>query len=128
MGIGVKDLRIGNCVKFNDVSCGHRDGILKTIDLLAVSYNSSWVDPIVLTEEWLLKAGFVNDSDYGNWHIAHLDIYKKQGGLVGIHNETKKVYWYFAADDDYYSWVKELEHVHQLQNLFFALTGKELTV
>jgi hypothetical protein len=34
----------------------------------------------------------------------------------------------YDSIDDYYSSVKSLRFVHQLQNLYFCLTGKELTL
>ena len=83
--------------------------------------------PIPLTEEWLLKLGFVKDDNFGNWHLNHLEIYKKDLSVIGIDNKGN-IYWYFYAADDYYSWTQKLDYVNQLQNLYFALTGKELTI
>jgi hypothetical protein len=79
-----------------------------------LDYQIEVFQPIPLTEEWLFKFGFRKYSstqfDKGNfWTIAN-------------HNETK----HFGM------WCNHLEiyikYVHQLQNLYFALTGEELTI
>ena len=64
--------------------------------------------PIPLTEEWLLKFGFFKNDDL--FYIGEIGLYL-DGNI-----------W----------WNKELingdcEYIHQLQNLYFALTGKELS-
>lgn len=65
--------------------------------------------PIPLTEEWLLKFGFEQNKLSAKhnsfiWYENHIGI----KGLLGV----VKPY--------------ECKHVHQLQNLYFALTGEEL--
>ena len=67
-------------------------------------------EPIPLTEEWLLKFGFEN----GNYFILNdVIIYKD-------YNDKYRYEYNYGQ-----LWVK---HVHQLQNLYFALTGEELTL
>jgi len=61
--------------------------------------------PIPLTEEWLLKFGFTENSYYN---------LKSTGGTDYIFGYKKQNY-------------TSLRYVHQLQNLYFALTGEELT-
>ena len=72
--------------------------------------------PIPLTEEWLLKFGFDKYTE---------DYYELFNCVVHLKaNRT------FIAVGEYPNCVEsELttpKHVHQLQNLYFALTGKEL--
>jgi hypothetical protein len=65
---------------------------------------------VILTEEWLLKMGFeVNNGYYNQYRYKDRLIVIRDGKLV-----------------DYGTSVI-LEYVHQLQNLYFALTGEELT-
>ena len=91
-------------------------------------FDGEWqAEPIPLTEECLLRFGFEKDDKFGNWHLDHLEIYKKDLSIIGI-DDKGNIYWYFYAADDYYSWTQKLDYVHQLQNLYFALTGKELTI
>jgi hypothetical protein len=71
-----------------------------------------WVQPIPLTEDWLLKFGFVSN--------PYEDRYEK--GTIHIECDKTKGATYL--------WIENMPHikyVHQLQNLYFALTGEELT-
>jgi len=76
-------------------------------------------DPIPLTEEWLLKFGLKevyfdveNNKDYilNSLHIQH---HLEVNDFVCTNTEP-----YFIS----------IKSVHQLQNLYFALTGEELTI
>jgi hypothetical protein len=89
--------------------------------------------PIPLTEEWLLKFGFEKEYFYGDdakfiwWQLNDfgLEIFNtnKEQGRTSI--ESKDVgFFYEPMFMDYI----EIKHVHQLQNLYFALTGEELTL
>lgn len=79
-----------------------------------------YIEGIPLTSEWLGRCGFV--ADRNGWHIPD-----KQFSL------TDKFYPCWL---DRMLWPQDiadfkqlsLEHVHQLQNLYFALTGEELNV
>jgi hypothetical protein len=75
------------------------------------------INPIELTEEWLLKFGFdVEDNGlatyYGSEHDFTIDT---------DNNKTWKIFGYKGGFVHIY-------HVHQLQNLYFALAGSELTI
>ena len=73
--------------------------------------------PIPLTEEWLLKFGFVFDS-YGE--------YCK--GAYSLDNEyTDKGVYNFVIHKETCLDI-EIKYLHQLQNLYFALTNEELTI
>lgn len=84
------------------------------------------LEPIALTVELLEKIGFVKDEDAGNWHCSEHTIYSCMGESVGVKDDY--IGWYFSAQDDFYSYFKKLDSLHQLQNLFFAITGKELEI
>ena len=54
---------------------------------------------------------------------------------VSENNDTSEIQWYCyirnynkGGEDDFCQIRKDLKYVHQLQNLYFALTGEELTV
>ena len=102
------ELRIGNWVydNFND-EC-------YPVPLSMITEAKDQLSPIPLTEEWLVKLGFVSNPyedryEKGDFHI-HCD---KTKGFLDL--------WVTNCRLD-------LQHVHQLQNLYFALTGKELTI
>ena len=77
-----------------------------------------YFEPIPLTEEWLLKFGFnkTNESKDVEW-------YKLNNFEVSTYNEGEVVYFVYQ-----HLVLRHIMNVHQLQNLYFALTGTELTL
>lgn len=106
-----KQFRIGN---FYDNGCGN------IITVSGLTRDNVYFDtkghvmgegkPIPLTEDWLERFGF-RKSHRGKFEHDNLpyDIY----GGTGLYMHGVK---------------PEIKHVHQLQNLYFALTGEELTL
>ena len=84
--------------------------------------------PIPLTEEWLLKLGF--NKDYKNGWIG-IDVESESGMTIDfvLAEPLNMGEWqkYYAFVYDSYRFTK-LEYVHELQNLYFALTNEELTI
>ena len=82
----------------------------------------SVVEPIPLTEELLLKFGFEISRSFNGIDAKINDFYLWKGDGWD--------YWDYSTVND--RWQKcnevnvEIKHVHQLQNLYFALTGEEL--
>jgi hypothetical protein len=94
--------------------------------------------PIPLTEEWLLKFGFVKGEYADFWSInvlrddedksllylyAHL--YKGEMYEFGLCSGEKEEFNHIENERAY---VLKIEYVHQLQNLYFTLCGKELII
>jgi hypothetical protein len=117
-----QELRIGNYVE----GIGMEHPIRKIYDSIQYNYKREryelddidilYFKPITLTEEWLLKFGFTSN--------PYEDRYEK--GLLHIEcNKTRGILEF---------WIERLplsltiKHVHQLQNLYFALIGEELTI
>ena len=116
------ELRIGNLI--------FQLGQITTIENISRSIND-WervnnkrlfdCTPIPITEEWLLKFGFTlypsgsycidlfNTDNYLAFDIK----YNKGFVYLNIETESIKI---------------DCHYVHQLQNLYFALTGEELTI
>ena len=107
------ELRIGDLVhyEYKEMSKDIEVNITVFQELENFTYRNR-IKPIPLSEDWLLKFGFDNS--------LVKDIYLALGYNV-IHDEGK---YYFR----HYGLTKEVEYVHQLQNLYFALTGEELTI
>lgn len=84
------------------------------------------IDPIPITKEWLIKFGFTHNG-YGEFNLNDLNFdceYTDAGEWVVFLDQTKE-------GDKYVSrvYIKQgVRFVHQLQNLYFALTGEELEV
>lgn len=77
------------------------------------------VDPVPLTEEWLLKFGFeyLANEQYEKHHLNLYFNWDKDTGLfLFIEDSTESLSF------------KHIKHVHQLQNIYFALTGEELEI
>ena len=101
--------------------------------------------PVPLTEEWLLKFGFKyqdRDVSHGNGKIERF--WSKHwftGGdnwwlEINLNPITKKsngffwLNWNIGGGNNFVHLPHscELKYVHQLQNLYYALTGEELTL
>jgi len=86
------------------------------------SYIEEIVQPIPITPEWLERFGFtIEDWDEDSWYSMEDFLYLQKDFTmhVGQYNEAGGLV----------EWVKvpnKVKHVHQLQNLYFALTGNEL--
>ncbi len=130
-----EELRVGNLVKagYAIKGIGTIESILSsTFRCFVHSVSKEFlsetllrdIEPIPLTEEWLLKFGFGSKykSVHMHWNLGPFGIDQKSdeddhGGSIPQEN-----IWYYENA----GWAKEIIHVHQLQNLYFALTGKEL--
>ena len=95
----------------------HLEHVNQEPNMFAEEYSQliKWVNPIQLTEELLLKWGF-NYSRY-NTHI----VYSMRGFFDLI--------YYLDAEIFCFEKLKlNINHVHELQNLYFALKSKELEI
>ena len=132
------ELRIGNMVLVGDKTVQINDfmaqrGINWIYDEDGTpEYIFKELEPIPLTEEWLVRMGFVKRLEYwepfvgdakGAWFVRD-DLF------ITILKVNGKVYRAIATNGDEFGYVDgpELTSVHQLQNLYFALTGEELTI
>ena len=90
-------------------------GLVKYKSTICLRYNLTQINPIPLTKEWLLKAGFV----FGMLTDEGL-FYSKNGITILITHDGKKFFLY-GKD-------KIIKYVHQLQNLYFDKTDEELEI
>lgn len=113
------ELRIGNLVQISGKTITMDSRIFH-----AVIHGFSGYDPepIPLTEEWLAKFGFEpvrEDNGY----------FRYTNGIIDLDHKFKLELFNGRPDeDDTKQYNPPLQFVHQLQNLYFALTGKELTI
>lgn len=136
-----KELRIGNYIQdnledvftvggltengicINNFGAADIKGMNAIMSLSIVNFK-----PIPLTEEWLLNFGFTCDTSYDyfdedidrdvycGYDIDTITLIMMDGYLV------PKPYY----DDEAFGQNVKIKYVHQLQNLYFALTGEEL--
>ena len=124
-----KELRIGNLVE-------DHNGVHYVI--YAISRNSVIVDPpfgwfdiseikpIPLTEEWLVKFGF-EKSIFDDTYIEA----NKNDKCYRFDNPDECYYISYGKQNSMfcsvdYGGLKYINYAHQLQNLFYSLTGEEL--
>lgn len=127
-----KELRIGNYIWFNDAPEKEGYSVVGSISQCSDEHGDTYliftndgnayineIEGIDLTEEWLLKLG------------AKMEVLN--GGVVGYYDsysiggyELSRVYvnmWRFMGFEN-----RTIHHVHQFQNMYFDLTGEELTI
>lgn len=116
----VEELRIGNLIFYH--SNFTKETRVKVVDLITFSlllgsheeFKESYL-PIPLTEEWLLKFEFWTS----DWDV-HSTLRKQVLDSSLVYDKDNKT---FDLGDLLNI---KIEYVHQLQNLYFVLTGEEL--
>lgn len=123
-----RELRIGNLLDYygqtvivldikrnQNIECGYFNDSIGFERKLTEKHSPK---PIPLTEEWLLKFGFekIIGSNESNFTDGVYNLFI---------NSLGEVNFYFFKEGD---WYQKIDYVHQLQNLHFALTGKELDI
>jgi hypothetical protein len=124
-----KELRLGNYVlsSYNNDRTSIVTGICEAhieVQFLERAENMvngqicypSKLNPIPLTEEWLSKIGF--EYNYFEGYSYYLEIIKHKFGITYV-IESNSFYCNLGID---------IKYVHQVQNIYFSLTGKELTI
>jgi len=115
--IQANELRIGNLLLFEDNSAIEVRGIHPSGKY--IHDGKQWIEifrcnHIPITEEWLLNFGF-------ELPILGSSIYKLGLGSFSIQHFGDKIGFFEMRNH------KKIDLVHQLQNLYFALKGTELT-
>ena len=129
----VKELKINNIVSIVGQPSGERFNYSipsgQSIDMIFVERNNHYPKPIPLTEEWLVKFGFVKD-EYDWCSICFFTDYKElaEKMTISINLKSYRCAMFENEDESACYTSKIMKHVHQLQNLYFALTNEELTI
>jgi hypothetical protein len=143
------ELRIGNWFKTFEIDKNHGEEYFQVETLttnnegsLGVGFRneSCWsiielIEPIPLTEEWLIKFGFEKSIDgfemskditirNNNGWVKEMVFFQIDDGLCGV--SLRDIY--DSGEKETYVIEIDIEYVHQLQNLYFALTNIELTI
>lgn len=106
--IQANELRVGNWVESS--------GQIKQINGINGSQNAFYdFNGIPLTKDILLKCGF--EKSGGSWRRDEVIIYTHEIDDLTYHTES------IMSEGGI-----EIKSLHQLQNLYYALTGKELEV
>jgi hypothetical protein len=130
--MNAKELRLGNFVfdnenipmqiakleteKYTDWNSGNTVNAILEKD--GQYYESDIMNYIPLTEQWLIDFGFKEEIKLGNV-ISSYNVFK----LEDFTYNSNHGWWYMNI-----SLKNQPKYVHQLQNLYFALCGEELTL
>jgi hypothetical protein len=133
--INYSDLRFGNLVTRNyvgqEVTCkitGINEGY---IEIQQFPHGQTFskadpiaLDPILLSGDWLLKFGF----EQGDHVTLSRDFYQiKVGGSLLQINPDNGVVW-FERNENKFNNPQLIKFVHQMQNLYYAMTGIEIHI
>ena len=132
--IDPRELRIGNWIKIHATET--KVGYIESEDWGNFIGSSNFAErpfeefePILLTEEWLIKFGF----EKTNFKHRDKSISRNVFILGNYVIQYIEATWVLSRKADNHLnfdlvWIKSFNHLHQLQNVYFALTGKELEI
>jgi hypothetical protein len=130
--IQANDLRIGNYIE-KSLKSGQGRKLIGKIgcqDIVRISENTGSFnyDPILLTEEILLKCGFKKqDYNMSNCHVYQKGSYRVLKSFND--NNINQDYSLCINGISPPTWsIAHFKYVHQFQNLYFALTNTELEI
>lgn len=125
--IQAAELRIGNWIQFHDEGLKvTRSWQVTMKDFFhavsaGIDFEVFGFEGIPITEEWLLNFGFVPLRD---------GLFEKPTehviGISLVSGGTSRCQLYIGRIPNYKFTATHIDYVHQLQNLYFALTGQEL--
>lgn len=145
MELRSNELRVGNNILYLSGSIATVRGITrKGIWVIDDGFPASETSfkPIPITEEWLLKLGFSNQIDeelpegaeFLCFFKNKIDVELTPGKMRGVQVLDITLYEDIVDENGQlalqgvYTIKNNIQYVHQLQNLYFVLTGEELTI
>ena len=132
-----QELRIGNYVDLGNriakvIEIGHLSCVVVDLEETQDTIEDyERTKPIPLTEDWLGKLGLIkrNQTEELPEELQQPDIdedgdiwYTWVKGVFNLEIQSNGEIWF-----ELYSHYKHIKWVHELQNLYFALTGEKLT-
>lgn len=137
--MNANELRIGNYYQDRFGNCHKIETLSKSIFVDEYYDRGTPIGamiPIPLTEEILLKAGF-EKNDYTRFptfklnriEITNVEFFDEDKDGKEFSFKQWRISGLYSTDLFYFkSYSPNIESVHQLQNLFFALTGEEIKI
>ena len=123
--MNANELRINNWVGWNGPS-HYENALVSAISKDEIFFKCgdsgliNEIEPIPLTEEWLLRFGFEKI-------IGKIDIYEKGRLRIWLGLIGQSLCYLIEEDTTSAHYIpNSIEYVHQIQNLYFALFGEEL--
>jgi len=133
MSIQANELRIGNLI-LDNIS-----NKIEKVDYLTIKIvinEEDIYEPIPLTEEWLLKFGFVKYQWMNGYFIntffgdLMIQLHKTEIHLffTKVSYDSQGMKFYGRKFINNKTSFTHCKYIHQLQNLYFFLCGEELTI
>ena len=122
--IQATEFRVGNLFRFISTDSIERVADIRTAGIKTPTINNVLIadcEPIPLNEDWLVKLGFTKERN----SIDSADLFIKKDIVFVLTGEHYTVSWNSVTINLIPAKVK---FVHELQNLFYCLTGTELTL
>ncbi len=114
------EMRVGNYYDHN----GEVKQVTPNTILEVWEAERDWCKPIPLSEEVLIRCGFEKNKNEDRSDC----FYFISVGVSQLHiNPDNGVAWIFRGDNIFNN-PTLIEYLHQLQNLYFALTGEEIVL
>lgn len=122
-----EELRFGNYIYYNDKIISVAPKAIEEFYYIGNTHSESLTDrrcykPIELTEEILLKCGFAFNHQV-DYSFCELKINKNLKLRTDDSINYKYVYLQYMSLE-----LHKVQYLHELQNLYFALTNEELTI
>lgn len=111
------ELRIGNLILQNDERVHLNEFILRNLNM-----NGSFVHPLPITNELLGEFGFTIEEETSYISASNMIFTLINPGMLG----NISISWLFDFTTNGSLCQREIKFAHELQNLFYALTGEEL--
>lgn len=121
------ELRIGNLfIEENSKKIIEVIGLEKNRVIFSGIFLDEWqAKPILLTEEWLIKLGFERKI-YNHLTLYYFSLKVLSHGEICFHPKDYGFNLDLGTTTGYQFGSTSIKYVHQLQNLYFALTNEEL--
>lgn len=123
------DIHFHNVLEIQNGSLSFDDFYGDAEDSEYEAVNILEVEPIKITTSWLEMLGF-KFVVRNMWELkvdfyTKLQFYNNQDDYITLHIKNYKD---MKFESETYTYLKHIKHIHEIQNLFHSLTGRELTV
>jgi hypothetical protein len=147
MAIQPHELRIGNWIKIKRINQYHKVTSIQIDSLLHSNGIDKWyicgeniedIEPIPLTPEIVIQAGFERGIEflgiptevikfyYGDFSIIHFKTNPQTAYVQYLPGYSAEALIKLVIEEDGGPYIAKINYLHQLQNLYFALTQEEL--
>ena len=125
------ELRIGNYVQHKgeivkvEQITKHKIGYHRYKNKNTMQYlRVSEIEPIEITEDFLLQKGF--EKKYLKVFSQSCLVYNDEEVILRLH--SKPYYWFLMIDFGLLTLNKQMKSIHELQNAYYIVSGKELNL